>query len=424
MGLGNVWRFPSVTAESGGGAFVALFLLVILLVGVPGLMAELALGRRGQRNTVDAFLAVRAGTVWAGAGVLALAASFLILSYYAVIAGWVLAYVVKALTGSLRGLDAAGLAETYAGLAHHPWQPVAWQAAFLGLTAAVVVGGVREGIERCSRVLMPGLVILLALLAVRVLFLEGAPAGLVWFLHPHWEDVGWGTLLRAMGQVFFSFGLGMGVMVTYGSYLGGQEDLHRSAVAVAAADAAIALLAGAAVIPALFAFGMPIQGGSGLLFVALPAVLNQIPLDAALNAAFFLMLAIAALTSAVSLLEALVAFGRQRLRLRRRTATLVTAALVFTAGVPSALSQGPQGMAVFGRDVLAAVDAAASDVLLPLAGLLTAVFVGWVWGPGPALAELRQGAGRFPERLWIVSVRVIIPVTVGTILAAALAGIR
>jgi NSS family neurotransmitter:Na+ symporter len=424
VGLGNIWRFPSVTAESGGGAFVAVFVAVILLVGVPGLMAELALGRRARRNAVDAFRAIRPGTGWAAVGMLALVAAFLILSYYAVIAGWVLAYAVKALAGALHGLDAAGLDATYTALARHPWHPVAWQAAFLALTAAVVLGGVRAGIERWSRILMPGLVLLLAILAVRVLFLDGAPAGVFWFLRPHWEDIGWPTLVRAMGQVFFSFGLGMAVMITYGSYLDPGEDIHRGAVYVAATDAGIALLAGAVVIPALFAFGLPIQGGPGLLFVTLPAVLNRMPLGTVLNVVFFAMVTIAALTSAISLLEALVAFARQRLGLGRRTATLGATALVFVAGIPSALAQGPRAIHVLGRDFLTAVDTVASDLLLPVAGVLTAVFVGWVWGAGPALGELRRGAGPFPERLWSLSVRLVIPAAVSTIVVAGMLGIR
>jgi NSS family neurotransmitter:Na+ symporter len=410
VGLGNIWRFPSIAAESGGGAFVAVFLLVILLIGVPGLMAELALGRRGQRNALDVFGAIRPGTRWAAAGALALVASFLLLSYYAVIAGWVLAYVLKALAGSLNGLDAGRLAATYEALASHPWHPVAWQAAFMGLTTAVVMGGVRGGIERCSRVLMPGLLLLLLFLAARVLLLEGAPAGAAWYLRPHWEDIGAPTLLRAIGQVFFSFGLGMGVMITYGSYLEPSEDIHRASVYVAATDAGVALLAGAVVIPALFAFGLPIEGGAGLLFVALPAVLNRMPLGGLLNVVFFVMLAIAALTSAIALLEALVALVRQRLGCSRRVAALAVAALAFAAGVPSALA----------HDVLTLVDAAVSDVLLPLAGLLTAVFVGWVWGAGPALAELRRGAGRFPEGLWSLSVRAIVPATIVLILVVGL----
>jgi NSS family neurotransmitter:Na+ symporter len=424
VGLGNIWRFPSVTAENGGGAFVVLFVIVILLVGVPGLMAELALGRHTGRNAVDAFLAVRPRSAWAVTGALALVASFLLLSYYAVIAGWVLAYTAKALTGALHRLDARALRETFASLAGHPWHPVAWQGAFLALTGAVVLGGVRQGIERWSTVLMPGLVLLLLGLALRVLTLEGAPEGVVWFLRPHWDEIGPRALLRALGQVFFSFGLGMGVMITYGSYLDRDHDIHRSVLLVAAADTGIALLAGLIVIPALFAFGLPIEGGAGLLFVTLPGVLNRMLLGSLLNVVLFLMVTIAALTSAVSLLEVLVAVGGQRLGLRRGVATAAALLAVFVAGVPSALSQGPLKIRVFGRDFLSGVDALTSEVLLPLGGLLTALFVGWVWGVGPAVLELRRGARALPAGLWALSVRVIIPVTVGIVLAAGLLGLR
>lgn len=424
IGLGNIWRFPSLAADNGGGAFVAVFLLVILVIGVPALMAELTLGRRARSNALDAFLTIRPGTRWAAAGALALLASFLILSYYAVVAGWVLAYMVHAATGTLAGQDAVALADTYAALAGHTWRPMAWQAAFLVLTALVVVGGVRAGIERWSRILLPGLLVLLLVLAARVLTLDGAPAGAAWLFRPHWEDVTWQTVLRAVGQVFFSFGLGMGVMITYGSYVAPDEDIHRSAVYVAGADAGVALLAATVVVPALFAFGLPVQGGPGLLFVTLPAVLNEMPLGTPLNVIFFAMVTIAALTSSISLLEALVSFARHRLGLTRAACTLGVAALAFVAGIPSALAQGPYAIPLWGRDVLSLVDALASDVLLPLAGLLTALFVGWVWGAEAALAEVRRGAGRFPERLWTWSVRVVIPATIAIILVAGLLGVR
>lgn len=348
----------------------------------------------------------------------------LLLSYYAVIAGWILAYILLAASGALHGQDTAALERTYSALVRHPWRPVAWQAAFLGLTVLVVLGGVRAGIERCSRLLMPGLFLLLLVLAVRVLALEGAPAGVAWLLRPHWDEMTGRAVVRALGQVFFSFGLGMGVMITYGGYLDPGEDIHRSSVYVAAADVGAALLSAMVVIPALFAFGLPVQGGPGLLFVALPAVLDRMPLGMLLNVVFFVTVAIAALTSAISLLETQVAFARQRLGLTRAAGTLAAAGLAFAAGIPSALAQGPYAIHVAGRGFLDAVDTLTSDVLLPLAGLLTAIFVGWVWGAGAALQELRSGAGRFPERLWSWSVRLAIPVAIATILAAGLLGVR
>jgi NSS family neurotransmitter:Na+ symporter len=413
-----------MAADNGGGAFVLLFAAILLVVGVPGLMAELALGRHTGRNPVDAFLVLGRGRAWGAAGALGVAASALVLSYYAVIAGWVLAYAWLALAGGLAGQDPAALGQTYTALVQHPWQPIAWQAIFLALTGIVVAGGVRAGIERCSKVLMPGLVVLLLVLAARVLTLDGAAAGLAWLLQPRWDQLSWTALFRALGQVFFSLGLGMGVMITYGSYLGPDRDIHRSVVAVAAADAGIALLAASVVVPALFAFGLPVEGGAGLLFVTLPGVLGRMPLAGPLTVALFVMVGIAALTSAISMLETMVAVAVQRLGWTRGRAALAALGVAFAAGVPSALSQGPGAWRPLGRDVLAWVDVLASDVLLPLAGLLTALFVGWAWGTGPALAELRRGAGWFPERLWAASVALIVPVTVALVLAAGLAGLR
>jgi len=421
VGLGNIWRFPSVAAENGGGAFVLLF----LLVGVPALMAEMALGRRTRRNPVDAFATLRPRSRWALVGAVGVCASFVILSYYSVIAGWILAYALMAVRGDLIGLDAAALAQTYASLASHPWRPVFWHGVFMALTVAVVAGGVRRGIERWAKILMPALVALLVVLGVRALTLDAAREGAVWFFTPRWNLLTWPAVIRATGQVFFSFSLGMGVMITYGSYLGRTEDIPRSAAYVAAADAAIALLAGMIVIATLFAFDLPIQGGPGLLFVTLPALLGQIPLGAALTLAFFVMVAMAALTSAVALLEVVVAFAVQRLGMVRRQATVAAAALVFGLGVPSALSQGARPIHLLGRDFLSGLDALTSDLFLPLGGLLTAVFVGWVWGIGSALQELRAGSPRFRAAgVWAVSVRVVIPATIAGILAAGLAGIR
>jgi NSS family neurotransmitter:Na+ symporter len=425
VGLGNIWRFPSAAADNGGGAFVLLFLALILVVGIPGLMAELTLGRHTHRNPVDAFLALRPRSPWGAVGALSVAAAFLILSYYSVIAGYVLAYTGRAAAGTLTGLDPAGLARAYETLAGHPWHPVAWHGIFLLITGAVVIGGVRGGIERWAKILMPALIILLMVLVLRVLTWDGALEGAVWLLAPRWGDVTWPTLLRAMGQVFFSFGLGMGVMITYGSYMDAREDISRGALYVAVADAGIALLSALIVIPALFAFGRPVEGGAGLLFVTLPGVLDEMPFGRLLNVVFFAMVAVAALTSAVSLLEVVVAVLAQRLGWSRRAGVASAAAAIFLAGIPSALSQGAVPLAVRGRDFLAVVDGLASDLLLPLGGLCTAVFVGWIWGTHPALAELRRGAPSVPMAgLWAVSVRVIIPVTVAIVLLAGALGIR
>ncbi|MDR7417876.1 MAG: sodium-dependent transporter [Armatimonadota bacterium] len=424
VGLGNIWRFPSTAAENGGGAFVLLFLVVMVLVGVPALMAELALGRRTGRNAVDAFLEIRRGSGWGFVGALGVLAAFLILSYYSVIAGWVLAYCAKAARGQFAGLSAPMLASAFADFAGHPWRPLAWHAAFMLLTVGVVLGGVKRGIERWARLLMPGLVGLLLALLSRVLMLDGALAGAAWFMQPHWHQVTWQAVLRATGQVFFSLSLGMGVMITYGSYLDRAEDIPRSALYVAAADTGIALLSGTIVVSALFAFGLPVEGGAGLIFVTLPAVLGQMPLGPVLTTVFFAMVVVAALTSAVALLEVVVAFVTQRTRLTRRGATTVAACLTYALGIPSALSQGAYPIDLFGRDFLGAADHAASNLLLPLVGLLTALFVGWAWGAGAAVGELHEGSRGFrAARIWSFSIRIVLPIMVAVILLAGLLGI-
>lgn len=424
IGLGNIWRFPSMAAANGGGGFVLIYVLIILLVGVPAMMAELALGRRGHSNPVDAFGDAQPGGRWQWAGVLAMVASGLILSYYSVVGGWVLAYLTRSLRGGLAGLDAVGLAAVFDAQVSEPGAAVWWHAVFMLLTFAVVAGGVKDGIERWSKVLMPGLVVLLLVLLLRVLTLEGAMAGAIWFLTPRWADVTWPVVIQATGQVFFSFGLGMGVLITYGSYLNRSEDIPRAAVYVAAADTGVALTAGLIVIPALFAFGLPVQGGPGLLFVTMPGLLARMPLGAVATFLFFLMVATAALTSSVSLLEVVVAVAGQRLRWPRLRTAAAAAAVLLVLGIPSALAQTERGWQIAGRDFLSAVDSLTSDLLLPVGGLLTILFVGWVWGAGPALAELRTGSRGFRTApLWVFSVRLVIPAALGVILVTRLLGL-
>jgi NSS family neurotransmitter:Na+ symporter len=388
-------------------------------------MAELALGRRTGRNPIDAFQKLDPSGRWALVGAMSVVASLLVLSYYSVIAGWVLAYTVKALRSEFAGLDAAMLRQSFAAFAGHGASTVAWHGAFMACTFAVVVGGVSGGIERWAKILMPGLVLFMVALAVRVLTLDGARAGAAWLLIPQWDRVSWSAMLQAMGQVFFSFSLGMGVMITYGSYLGRGEDIPRSAALVAGADASIALLSGLIVISALFAFGLPVDGGPGLMFITLPAVLGTLPLGALITFVFFAMVTMAALTSSVALLEVVVASAGQRWSMPRRRATIAAALVAFGLGVPSALSHGAGGMRLLGRDVLGIVDGVTSQVLLPLGGLLTAIFVAWVWGMDPARAELSEGSPGFRAGgLWSVSMRVIVPLVIALVLTTGLLGMR
>lgn len=426
VGLGNIWRFPILVAENGGGAFVAIYLILVAAVGIPAMMAEVALGRRCQRNCIGAFRLLTPGSRWPLVGGLGVATSFIILSYYSVIAGWTLGYIGLAATGRLLGLDGEGLARVHAALTADPAAALGWHLVFMALTVAVVALGVSAGLERWSRLLMPCLLVLLILLLVRVWTLPGAMAGIAWFLRPDWSEVGPGTVLKALGQLFFSLSLGMGALVTYGSYLRRGTDIPGTTGWVAGADTTVSLLAGLTVIPALFAFGLPVKGGPALTFVTFPAVFNALPAGSLFGVAFFAMLAIAALTSSISMLEVVVAAWIEERGGIRRTAAVLAGAAAFLLGVPAALSQGAwDGARMGGVPFLGAVDSLASNLLLPLGGLLTAVYIGWVWGGHCAVEEIREGACRFPlGRFWPAAIRFVVPAAIAGVLLTGLLPLR
>jgi len=290
IGLGNIWRFPTVTGQNGGGAFVLLYLVLVFLVGIPVLMVELSLGRKAQRNPVGAFKTLAPGTLWKWVGAMGVAAGFIILSFYSVIAGWSVAYIFKFLLGAFTGLSPAGIAQEFNALVTHPVIPLLWHGLFMLLTAGIVVLGVAWGIERWNKILMPMLLVLLIVLVVRSVTLDGARKGVYWLLRPDFSQLSFASVLTALGQVFFSLSLGMGAMITYGSYLGARENIPGSAVYIALADLAVALLAGLVIIPAVFAFGLNPETGPPLIFLTLPAVFQRMPLGGLFGAMFFFLL--------------------------------------------------------------------------------------------------------------------------------------
>lgn len=420
VGLGNIWRFPTTVGRNGGGAFVLVYLVIVVLIGVTAMIAEFALGRRTRQSPVGAFRALGPRRWWM-AGALSVVAVFIILSFYSVIAGWTAAYVVKYWTGALTGLDAAGLETEFSRLVADPLRPLFWHFIFMVVTALVIARGVTGGIERWAKVLMPGILILLLLLLLRVIQLPGAVAGMAWLIRPDLARINFGTLLEATGQVFFSFSLGMGIMITYGSYLDESDNIPQSAVIIAGADVAVALLAGLIVIPAVFAFNVEPGLGPALVFVTIPAVFNSLPAGWLFGGAFFLMLSFAALTTTFSLLEVVVALIIDEWHWSRPLATAVAAAAIFLLGIPSALSQGQPGIGFFGASFLDNMDFLSSNVLLPISGILTAVFVGWVWGARGAAAELQTEGHRFSlAGVWLLLLRYLVPLAIAAVMIGRL----
>ncbi|MEM7225927.1 MAG: sodium-dependent transporter [Pseudomonadota bacterium] len=421
VGIGNIWKFPYMTGQNGGAAFLVLYLALTFTIGLSVMLAEFAIGSAAQRNPVGAFARLKGG-LWPVVGALGLLAGFVILSFYGVVAGWTIAYVVKALTGALSSNDPEQLGGIFGEFISSPIEPVAYQALFMALTVGVVLGGVHDGIERWCKVLMPALFILLLVLIVRSLTLPGAEEGIAFYLKPDFSLVTAETFNGALAQAFFSLSLGMGAMITYGSYVRKEENLATSAIWVTGLDATVAILAGLLIMPAVFAFGFNPAEGPGLSFVTLPAVFSSMPFGEVFAALFFLLLSIAALTSAVSLLEVVVAYFVDERGFGRKKAATLFGFLIFLVGVPSSLSLGVwSDFTIAGKGFLDLMDFVATNLLLPLGGFFIALFVGWVIYPRAIEEVTNRGEIAFPAaRLWGFVLRFVAPIAIAWILISGL----
>ena len=417
VGLGNIWRFSYVAGENGGGAFLIVYLLGVVLVGAPIVIAEMALGRGAQGDAIAAFDQVSPGSRWRWAGLLGVLGSCLILSYYAVIAGWALKYFAGAATGSLWGAAGEGFGGYFDRFIANPGEPIAWQMSMLVTAMFVVGGGVQKGIEVVNRVLMPLLGLCVIGLAVYVSTLPGASAGWRFLFAPDWSALLRGeVLIAALGQAFFSLGIGMAVFITYASYMTAQTRIPVAAGAIIIGDTVFAIVAGLAIFPAVFALGMDPEAGPNLAFITLPQIFLAMPSGKIVGLMFFALLSLAALTSMVSLLEVPVASIVHHVRWRRWSAVLIVGLVVFVAGIPMAMSFGVLSeVTIFGKGLLDFADLLASNYLLPVAGILVALCVGWQWAPAQALNAAGFG-GHWVGRVWLWLLRVLAPVTVALIL--------
>ncbi|SES70376.1 sodium-dependent transporter [Anaerobranca gottschalkii] len=417
IGLGNIWRFPTRVGENGGGAFVLIYLLIMFAIGIPVMISEFVVGRKGQKNIVGSFTSIKKTPLWYGVGFMGVLSGFLILSFYSVIAGWGVSYIFKFITGTFSGnVDTESI---FVGLITNPTQPLFWHLVFMAMTTFIVLKGIGDGIEKYSKLLMPTLLGLLVLLAIRALTLDGAWEGVIWYLKPDFSEIKADTILASLGQVFFSLSLGMGAMITYGSYLSKKEDIPGNAVLISLADLLIAVLAGFIIIPAVFAFGLEPGAGAGLVFMTLPAVFGAMPFGNFFGFLFFVLLTIAALTSAISLLEVVVAYFIDEVKWDRKKAALIVGTIIFLMGIPVSLSQG--GITIANIDFLDLFDKITSLVFLPLGGLMTVIFVGWVWGGKNALEEIRQEGVKFElGNAWLFLIKYVLPIVLLYILISGL----
>lgn len=380
IGLGNIWRFPYVLGENGGGAFFLVYMAFILLLGIPLMLTEMSIGRAGQRNPYGTFRFLAPKTKWYLVGVMGVAAAFLILSFYSAVAGWTLQYLYDAIFNNFAGKSSSELSGMFTNFTSGVYTPSIWTLVFLMMTGLVVVAGVEKGIEKYAKILMPMLFVIIIILDIRAITLDGAEEGLEFLFKPDFSKLDSKAVLEALGQSFFSLSLGMGTMITYGSYINKKEKLFSSATSVSIADTLIAVLAGVAIFPAVFAFGIQPDSGPGLVFITLPNVFQQMPGGYVFSVLFFFLLVIAALTSSISLLEVVVSYFTEELKLTRAKATIVAFAGVGVFGVLCSLSSGPlKDFHLLGFTIFDLFDYTSSNILLPVAGLLIVLFAGWKW---------------------------------------------
>lgn len=418
IGLGNIWKFPYMTGENGGGAFVLVYLACIVLVGLPVMMTEIMLGRRAQRNPVAAMerLAREAGAprAWKLVGILGVFTGAVILSFYSVVAGWMLDYLIRAGAGRFHGMGPEEAKAGFGALLASPYELALWHTVFMFLTMGVVAYGVTRGLERATKIMMPALAAILLVL-VGYGLARGDMAGAAAFLFdPDFSRISPQVVLAAMGQAFFSLSLGMGAVMVYGSYLQRHISIVRVSVYVATADTAFALLAGLAVFSIVFAHGMAPAAGPGLVMQTLPITFGAMPGGSVLGTLFFLLVVFAAWTSAISIAEPGVAWMVENLRLARGRACAVFGVVVWLAGVAALLSFNVwEGLRIFGLSIFDALDYLASNILLPLGGLAIVVFGAWVMRHTHAREELDLNEGWF--KAWRLAARYLAPVAIGLV---------
>ncbi len=415
IGLGNIWRFPYVTGENGGAAFLFIYLFCVVIIGVPVMMSEFVIGRSAQKNPYGAFRQLAPGKPWFIIGLMGVVAAFMILAFYTVVAGWTLEYIYQSVTSDLVGKSTSQLKQLFFEFRNESSRPVLWFIIFMGLTGLIVIAGIKDGIEKYTKILMPLLFFMLIGMAIYVLTFNGAVKGLSFLFKPDFSKITPGVILQALGQAFFSLSIGMGTLITYGSYIKKEYNLGASALYVAGADTVIAVLAGIAIFPAIFAFAdiehldVTRITDEGLVFITLPNILFNMPGGKVFSILFFVLLSVAALTSTISVLEVIVAYFTEELKMLRKGATIVATVAMSILGILSVYYTGIFGFLNF----------TTANILLPLGGLFIVLFIGWIYGRNSVEKELTNNgkinASYIPVYMFIV--KFIAPIAIAIVFA-------
>lgn len=376
VGLGNIWRFPYMAGANGGAGFLLVYVVCILLLGLPVMITEFYIGRTSRKNAAGAFKVMAPGTRWSLIGYNGVLAAFLILGFYSVVAGWTLEYIVQAVSGSLSGKSTAEFKIDFETFSSGIVRPILWTVAFIGITHFIIISGVKEGIERASKVMMPVLFFILIALCIRSLTLPNAGAGLAFLFHLNLDEITSSVVLSAMGQAFFSLSIGMGCLITYSSYFGKDTNLQTTALQVTILDTLVAILAGVMIFPAVFSFNIAPTAGPELVFITLPNVFEQMPFGNIWSVVFFVLLALAALTSTISLHEVATAYVHEEYHMSRKKAAWFVSAGVMVLATFSSLSMGIfKEYTIFGLSFFDFLDYVTAKIMLPLGGMMICIFV-------------------------------------------------
>jgi NSS family neurotransmitter:Na+ symporter len=407
VGLGNIWRFPYMTGENGGGAFLLIYFIFVIVIGIPVVLSEFIIGRRGQGNSYASFVKLSPKSYWYLVGLMGIFSAFVILAFYSTVSGWTLHYIYLSVKDIFSSTANSSPAEIFNDFHKGIIMPILWQFIFMIFTVLIIISGVRKGIEKYSKILMPALFLILVILSIKAISLPGSMDGLRFLFYPDFSKINSTVILDALGQAAFSLSIGMGALITYGSYIKKDNNLFKTALSVSITDMGIAILAGVAIFPALFSFGLSPQQGPGLVFIVLPEVFQQMIWGEYFALLFFILLAIAALTSAISLLEVIVAYFSEEFKMKRRNATLIAASLAAVLGVFTTLSFGPlRDVKLFEKTIFDNFDFLATNVLLPLGALCIVLFLGWFYEIDQTKDEItNQGSVKvwfFPVIIFII----------------------
>lgn len=417
IGIGAIWKFPYTAGIYGGGAFLAIFVLFTIFIGLPMLISEFIIGRAAKREAVSAYDHLAPGSPWRIIGRLGVVGCFLLLSFYSVVGGWIVIYSGMSITGNVIG-DGADYSQLFDHIIGSPWIALSGVAIFILMNVIVLSFGIEKGIEKASKYLMPLLFIFFIILVVRSVSLDGAMEGIDFFLSVNFSDINWEGILYALGQSFFALAVGFSCMVTYSSYLGKDEDIPASAASVAGLNILISVLAGLAIFPVVFSFGFEPTAGPGLLFVVLPAVFSKMAFGSLFMTLFLLLFLFATITSSFSLLEIIISAFTAKGTFSRKSVALVSGIVVFLASIPATLSFGVLAdVSVFGKSVFDATDYLVSNILLPLGCLLISVFISFRMDRAIVMKEFQSG-NSLPLSLfkaWRFLMRWVVPVTVAIV---------